>query len=73
MAEGNEVPVETDVAVGISDGNLVCKFNLNVMPGMSKAWCVVDVKRWKMMATCCGDLDGKELTCWSLSVRDHRR
>ena len=58
LSEGD---VATDLLLGIDpqEGSLVCKFNINVMPGkMSKAWCVVDVKRWKMMATCCGDLDG---------------
>ena len=57
---GQKLPmaIDVDLMVGIDplEGKMVCKFNLNVMPGMPRSWCVVDTKRWKMMATCCGDL-----------------
>ena len=53
-----EADLDLSLEVGAdTEGNLVCKFNLFVMPGMPRSWCVVDVKRWKMMATCCGDLN----------------
>jgi len=53
-----ESDVEVGLEVGIDpvEGQLVCKFNLFVMPGMPRSWIVLDTKRWKMMATCCGDL-----------------
>merc|ERR1711871_1608610 len=59
------MPIEIDVHCGIDplDGKLVCKFNLCVMPGMPRSWCVLDVKRWKMMATCCGDLGSCSMAC----------
>merc|ERR1711939_395433 len=66
---GDEVMSEKDIdislVVGIepTEGKLVCKFNLCVMPGMPRSWCVMDTKRWKMMATCCGDLGSCSMAC----------
>ena len=62
--------IDTSLVVGMdpSSSELVCKFNLNVMPGVPKSWVVTDVKRWKMMATCCGDLECDFLTFSFLPV-----
>jgi len=56
--------IDVSLAVGLdADGELICKFNLFVMPSMPRSWCVLDTKRWNMMATCCGDLESCAVAC----------
>jgi len=56
----NVIP-ERDGASG--EFRIACKLNLFVMPGMPRSWHVCDTKRWRMIATCCGDLSLCSIAC----------
>jgi len=66
--EKNNVEVSLDIGIDAEGGGLVCKFNLFVMPGMPRSWSVVDTKRWRMLATCCGDLESCTTACYQSLV-----